>query len=204
MPTQLYLTPADQGRFLTWEEFRSASAEEGFRYELIHGRLEVVPLPNLPHDRLRKWLERRFDEYGAHCPDVINHVQAPARVFLPSIEEGITAPEPDVACYSDFPLDQPIDEVNWRDVSPILVAEILSEDTADKDLERNLRLYRQVPSIREYWIVDTRESFDRPALIVYRRRGQRWAAPRTVPAGGTYTTRLLPGFSLVLDPHAGA
>jgi Uma2 family endonuclease len=86
----------------------------------------------------------------------------------------------------------------------VLVVEIISENTASKDLERNVTLYLQVKSLREYWIIDPRhESHDRPSMRVYRRRGQRWQKPIEVPAGGTYSTRLLPGFTLVLDRHAG-
>ncbi len=66
---------------------------------------------------------------------------------------------------------------------------------------RNVELYLEVPSIREYWIIDPRESADRPTLLVYRRRGPRWQRPITVPFGGVYTTRLLPGFSMIVDPH---
>jgi Uma2 family endonuclease len=56
-----------------------------------------------------------------------------------------------------------------------------------------------VPSIREYWILDPRADADQPALLVYRRRGRRWQRPITVPGGGTYATRLLPGFILRLE-----
>jgi Uma2 family endonuclease len=202
MRTQLYLTPNDNGRPLTWEEFSTARGEEGYRYELIEGRLEVSPAPNLPHELLRKWIERLLERYGEACPAVFNRVTCPGRVFLPDEAEGITAPEPDLACYANFPVDLSFDELDWRDYSPLLVVEVLSSDTADKDLQRNRRLYAQAPTIREYWVLDTRESFDRPSLIAYRRRGRRWAPRVTVPAGGTYTTPLLPGFSLLLDPHA--
>src|SRR5262245_13886190 len=71
MTTQMYLTPADRGRALTREEFENAHAQEGYQYELIEGKLEVSPLPNLPHDRLRKWLGRLFDDCVARRPDVI-------------------------------------------------------------------------------------------------------------------------------------
>jgi hypothetical protein len=60
-------------------------------------------------------------------------------------------------------------------------------------------LYLQVPSIREYWVLDPRTSAGQPTLLVYRRRGQRWQRVIRVAGGGTYTTRLLPGFTLVLD-----
>jgi Uma2 family endonuclease len=197
MTTQLYLTPRDQGRALSLQEFERAGGQEGYHYELIDGKLEVSPLPDLPHDFIRKWLERRLDDYSDSHAEIIGHVQAPARVFVPG-RPGSTTPEPDVAAYRDFPNDPAVDELNWEDFSPILVAEILSADTADKDLVRNLDLYLQVPSIREYWIIDPRSSANRPGLTVHRRRGRRWQQAIEIPGGETYTTRLLPDFVLVM------
>jgi Uma2 family endonuclease len=201
MPTLLSLTPADQGRPLTREEFESASSQEGYHYEIIDGKLEVSPLPNLPHECLREWLRDQLRDYCEQHPDVINEVLSPARVFVPNRPET-TAPEPEVAAYQDFPLDRPLADRRWQDISPVLVVEVLSEETAEKDLVRNPDLYLQVPSIREYWIVDPRENADQPTLTVYRRRGQKWQRPITVAAGETYTTRLLPDFELVLDPRS--
>jgi Uma2 family endonuclease len=199
MQTRICLTPADHGRPMPWEEFEHADFQEGHRYEMIGGRVFVSPIPGLPHDDLADWLKGHFVAYSQQHPEIVGRVKGPARVFLPERVEGVTAPEPDVACYAQYPSDLPRRERNWRNVSPILVVEILSEDNQDKDLERNCRLYLEVESVREYWIVDPLEDPDRFSLIVYRRRGKRWAPRRLVPAGGTYTTPLLPGFSLVLD-----
>jgi Uma2 family endonuclease len=152
----------------------------------------------MPHDFIRKWLERQLDDYSDRHVDIIGHVQAPARVFVPGRTAG-TTPEPDVACYREFPEEADVEELNGQDFSPIVVAEILSEDTADKDLVRNLDLYLQVPSIREYWIVDPQTNANRPSLTVYRRRGQRWQQPIEIGGGQTYTTRLLPDFRLLLS-----
>jgi Uma2 family endonuclease len=196
---RLYLTAADHGRRLSLEEFESADAREGFRYELIHGRLDVSPAPNFPHEDLLDWLRDELKAYAREHAEAINKVVGPARVFVPDIEEGVTAPEPDLACYHDFPLHLPKGTVNWRDISPLLVVEVVSPDNADKDLTRNVPLYLRVPTIREYWIVDPRESYECPTLTVYRRRGTRWQKVIQIEAGGTYTTRLLPDFSLVLD-----
>ncbi|HEY7429053.1 MAG TPA: Uma2 family endonuclease [Gemmataceae bacterium] len=201
MTTQLYLTPKDQGRALSLEEFEHAGGLEGYHYELIDGKLEVSPLPNMPHEELRDWLQDQLKDYVRRHPEIINHVKAPARVFVPG-RRATTAPEPDIAAYHDFPLHLPLRQRRWRDFSPILVTEILSADTLDKDLVRNLDLYRQVPSIREYWIIDPRVDADRPALTVHRRRGQHWQKPIDIASGGTYTTRLLPDFLLVLDVRA--
>ena len=198
MKTARYLTPQDHGRELTIEELERADGLEGYRYELIDGRLVVSPIPNLPHDVVKDWLSDQLKLYAAQHPEIINLVKSPARVFVPG-RPAVTAPEPDVAAYHDFPRDRPVSEWNWRDCTPILVAEVLSEDTVDKDLERNRELYLQVPSIREYWIIDPLADADEPTLTILRRRGRQWQRPITVAAGDEYTTRLLPDFVLLLQ-----
>lgn len=200
VPTpRLYLTPADAGRPLSLEEFETAATQEGYRYELIQGRLVVSPAANLPHEDVVEWIVETLRAYARAHPEVINRAKAPARVFIPDADDE-TAPEPDVACYHDYPSRHPIGQRHWRNLSPILVVEVLSEDNADKDRERNVELYLRVPSVREYWILDPLNDPDRPTLTVYRRRGRRWQRPIEVPSGGTYETRLLPGLVLVVDP----
>jgi len=186
---------------LTLEEIETADALEGYSYELIDGRLEVSPLPNMPHMYVLNWIRRLLENYAAAHGEVINYISA-ARVFVP-LRRATTAPEPDVVAYRNFPTRGCAQRLRWQDHSPVLVVEVLSEDNAHKDLVRNRRLYRQVPSIREYWILDPRADADRPTLTVFRRRGQNWQQPITVAFGQVYSTRLLPGFSLLVDPHDG-
>ena len=201
MHTRLYLTPADHGRALSWEEFASADAQEGYRYEMIEGRVEVSPVPNLPHDIVLDRMLRALYAYSAQHDEILPYLSSHSRVFLPDPPEGITAPEPDIAGYTEsFPEGTPDTEKDWRNVSPAFVVEILSEDTEEKDLDRNRRLYLQVPSIQEYCIVNPRASGNVPMMIVDPRRGRRWGARRIVLGGATWTTPLLPGFSLVLEP----
>ncbi len=192
--------PKDHGRPMTLEEFMTSASIEGYHYELIDGKLYVSPLPELPHARVEELISSLLMRYSWENPDVINYVSPKTRVFVPE-HRVTTCPEPDVAAYCNFPLDRPFRELRWQDVSPILVVEVLSEDDPDKDLVRNVDLYLRVPSIREYWILDTlREGPDRPYLLLNRRWRGRWR-PLEVAPGGTYTTRLLPGFELVVDPH---
>jgi Uma2 family endonuclease len=202
MTTALVLSPADHGRRMTRQDFEAARGQEGYRYELIDGKVYVSPLPNLPHDIILEWLLDALKDYSRARPDIFNYVSPKARVYVPGRDEE-TNPEPDLAAYHDFPRHLPIREQSWENVSPILVAEVVSEDDPGKDLERNVELYGQVPSIREYWILDPRADADHPSLTVYRRRGRRWQNPVLVAPGETYTTRLLPGLGLLVDPHAG-
>lgn len=171
--------------------------EPGYKYEIIHGSLYVSPQPDLAGARLDSWMFVKLHYYTTQHPEIINYVNGKARVYVPG-QQGLTVPEPDVTAYHDFPIEADIEDVAWQDVSPILTVEVLTGDP-DKDLVRNVDLYWQVPSIREYWVLDGRESQSRPSLKVYRRHGKRWVI-RDYPFDSVYTTRMLPGFELRINP----
>jgi Uma2 family endonuclease len=192
--------PEDHGRPMAYDYFAHAPWEEGYQYELIDGKLYVSPVPNAPQGFVERWIDRKLQRYADEHPEVINYVHPRARVFVPD-RPGVTCPEPDVTAYRDYPLGLPLAELRWQETSPVLVVEVLSLDDPNKDLVRNVDLYLQVPTIREYWILDTRASVDRPRMTAYRRRGRRWQRPIAIVYGETYTTRLLPGFELLLDPR---
>jgi Uma2 family endonuclease len=200
MATVTRIGPADHGRPMTLDEFESGNYEEGYKYELIDAKLYVSPEPNAPQGLVERWIVRKLDRYSDQHPEILNCVYNKTRVFVPD-RPAATCPEPDVAGYRAFPLDADYRDIRWQDVSPVLVVEVLSEDDPNKDLVRNVELYLQVPSIREYWILDSRDDPNRPTMQVYRRRGQRWQRVIDVAPGETYTTRLLPGFELILDPR---
>lgn len=104
-----------------------------------------------------------------------------------------------MAAYRNFPVDLALDGIGWRDLEPVLTAEILASDPY-KDLVRNAELFLMVPSIKEYWVVDIRYDPEEPTMRVHRRHGSRWRISE-VGYGETYTTRLLPGFQLLIDPR---
>jgi Uma2 family endonuclease len=198
MATLLMLSPADHGRAVSLEEFEASRGEDGYQYEIIHGKVYVSPKPNLPHDLYVKWFVRQLDRYVEVRPEVINFVSPNARVVVPGVRKA-SIPEPDLAAYHDVPADVPIEEMAWGGISPILVGEVLSTDDPDKDLVRNVALYERVPSIREYWIVDRLSTpFN---FLVYRRRGKHWQKPIQWSAGAEFSTPLLPGFHLFLEPR---
>jgi Uma2 family endonuclease len=200
MKTLLRIGPADHGRPVTLEEFESAQDEEGYSSELIDGRLYVSPLADLPHDQIVNWVLSALQEYSRQHSEVVNYVSGSARVPVPGRVRPAQA-QPDVTAYHDFPLHLPIRGLKWRDVSPVLVVEVVSEDNAEKDLVRNVEIYECVPSIREYWILNLLVDPDHPPLKVYRKRGRTWQRPIDVPAGSIYTTKLLPGLELLVDPR---
>lgn len=196
---KLRLSPKDHGRPLTLDEFFDADSREGYQYELIDGRVYVSPMPDPPENVVDIWIFSKLLHYSRQRPDITNYVTNKARIIIPG-RPGATAPEPDLAAYRNFPLDRPFRTIRWREVSPILVGEVLSLGDPDKDLVRNVELYWQVPTIKEYWLIDTRESPDQPTLSVYRRAGSKWRILE-FGFGGAYTTKLLPGFKLIIDPR---
>jgi Uma2 family endonuclease len=201
MTTILKLGPADHGRAITPEEARAAHWQGGYRYEIIDGKIYVTPIPNLPHDRILRWILNAVNDYARQNPHILNYVTTNGKVIVQDRPEW-TEPEPDLVAFHDFPLDLPMTDLRWEDLTPVLVVEIISEDDPKKDLQRNVELYGEIPSIREYWIFDPRADPDHPTLLVYRRRARRWQKPILVPFGATYTTRWLPGFSLRVAPRS--
>ena len=195
MSTVLRLGPRDHGRPMIFDEFMAGDYEEGYRYEIIDGRLYVTPMPNYPHDWVEQYVFRELLRYSETHPEVINRVTNKARVFVPGAE-ATTAPEPDIVAYCNFPAGPHVD---WRDVSPLFVVEVLSGEDDEKDLVRNVGLYLLVPSIQEYWVFDIRADPAHPTLRVHRLIASRWEISELKPETG-YATSLLPGFSLPVTP----
>lgn len=200
MATTLRYGPGDHGRPMTFDEFMEGNYEEGYKYELIHGRLYVSPQARFSHDWLEKYVYWRLYAYSERRPELMNYVTDKARVFVPDADEDdVTAPEPDLAAYRNFPLEREW-EVDWREVSPFLVAEVLGGEDNEKDLVRNVDLYFRVPSVQEYWVFDIRANPGEPRMIVHRRTDAGWDV-REYEADAVYTTDLLPGFELPVRPR---
>jgi Uma2 family endonuclease len=200
LSTLARLGPADHGRPMTFEEYMRGDYRQGYHYELIDGRLYVSPEANLPQDLVEQWLLAKVFGFSKKHAAIINYVTNKARVFVPD-RPGLTAPEPDLAAFRNFPLHLAYSRLRWQDFSPILVGEVLSLGDPGKDLVRNVELYWQVPSIQEYWLFDTRENPEKPVMIVRRRRRKKWDL-RELNYREVYTTALLPGFRLLIDPRS--
>ncbi len=116
--------------------------DDGHRYELLDGTLIVSPAPGLPHQRV------------AACPEEL--------VVFPNVNVRLalaSALEPDVVVAS------PPDISGVRLLrAPLLAVEILSPDSALRDLNLKKAAYERfgVPS---YWVVDP--DLDRPALRAF-------------------------------------
>jgi Uma2 family endonuclease len=125
--------------------------DDGHRYELLDGTLIVSPAPGLPHQRVALVLTYILEQA---CPEDL--------VVFPNVNVRLgpaSALEPDVVVASAS------GEIGARLTGvPLLVAEILSPDSALRDLNLKKAAYEQfgVPS---YWVIDP--DLDRPALRAF-------------------------------------
>jgi Uma2 family endonuclease len=88
--------PADNGRLMSLDEFQEAEEEEGYRYELARGMLEVTHAPNDPHGVTAWILLSTIAVYSREHPGVIYRAGGGSefRLWLPAM---ISGRNPDVA-----------------------------------------------------------------------------------------------------------
>jgi Uma2 family endonuclease len=130
---------------------RDRMPDDGHRYELLDGTLIVSPAPGLPHQRVATVLVVLLE---LACPEEL--------VVFPNVGVRIgqrSALEPDAvvaraADVSGARLARP----------PLLVAEILSPDSALRDLNLKKAAYERF-GIPSYWVIDP--DLDQPSLRAF-------------------------------------
>ncbi|TLS51640.1 Uma2 family endonuclease [Paenibacillus antri] len=128
---------------LTYDDY--ASWDDGNRYELVDGRLELMsPGPNTAHQWISMEILKRITQT---CSNEAVILAAPLDVILSPREVR----QPDLVVV----LRQNLHIVTKRGIegAPDIVAEILSPSTAKRDKIGKMRAYAAY-GIPEYWIVD--------------------------------------------------
>lgn len=147
--TAIRIGHADHGRAMTLEEFWYAEPEEGFRYELARGRLEVFDVPDESHGMLVWFFLAQFADYRKDHPRRIYRYGSAGnfRLWLPGLVSSRT---PDLAVVL---LNAPKDHRNRR--IPYLAMEIVSEgvESHERDYVTKREEYLAY-GLLEYWIVD--------------------------------------------------
>jgi Uma2 family endonuclease len=113
--------PADHGRKMTLEEFMEADVEEGYRYELARGVLEVIEIPNDSHGEIVWKLVSAVAIHQKEHSGIVHKVGGAGeyRLWLPRM---ISGRDPDVAVTL---WNAPKDRRGRR--PPALVMEVVSE-----------------------------------------------------------------------------
>ena len=161
--------------------------DDGNRYELIDGELYVSPAPRMKHQRISSDLHDWLSPFAKkHKLGQVYH--APCDVFAEP--EAQTCVQPDLLFISQDRLYIVREEGVFG--PPDLVVEIVSESTYKADTTDKRDLYRR-SGVAEYWIVNPEQR----SILVYRFAES--PEPRTLTAGETLSTPLLPGLEIPLS-----
>ena len=162
--TPLRIGPADRDRAMTLEEFLDAEVEEGYRYELARGVLEVNQVPNDPHRDVVCNEYRGVARYDERHPGVIHSFGGGSefQFIIPGFASGRN---PDLGVVlRGAPRD-------WRGRRlPALAAEVVSRGSITRDYQAKREEYLAY-GLLEYWIVDPMER----KVTVLTRRGDTWS-----------------------------
>jgi Uma2 family endonuclease len=162
--TPLRIGPADRGRALTLDEFLDADIEEGYRYELARGVLEVNQVANDPHRQVVCNLYDSVGHYRRLNPGRILAFGGGSefQFIIPGLASGRN---PDLAVVlRGAPKD-------WRGRRrPFLAAEVVSRGSVARDYVTKREEYLAY-GLDEYWIVDPLER----KVTVLTRRGDTWS-----------------------------
>ncbi|NJD02673.1 MAG: type II toxin-antitoxin system Phd/YefM family antitoxin [Ruminiclostridium sp.] len=190
-----YYTQEDDfyGRKATYKEFlRLAKDNEDSRYEYIDGEIFVLASPKTPHQTALMELIGSFYNWfqGKKCRPMI----APYDITLKKSKNNINVVQPDLMVICD--LEEKLGADGYYKGVPSLVLEVLSQNTASKDLLKKANLYMNT-GVQEYWMVDP---FYKSILIYlftdYRRSNVRLYEEGSGVAAESF---IFEGFSIVLD-----
>jgi Uma2 family endonuclease len=176
--------PADHGRAMTLAEFDELDFEEGYRYELARGVLEVSEVPDDPHGLIVWFLLRLIAAYDHDHPGRIFRAGGgnEFRLHLPRMVSG-RHPDVSVAVRG-----MRKDRRGRR--PPSLAFEVVSEGAEARRRDHVTKREEYLAfGLEEYWIVDPIER----RVIVLVRDGDDWA--ERIFAGEEIAEGLvLPGF----------
>jgi Uma2 family endonuclease len=179
------ISPADQGRRMSLEEFDTAEGQEGHIYELSRGVITVSDVPGPRHLAQVMAIRRQFSRYDLSKPGRIHTIagSGECKILVAGLE---SERHPDVAVYTEPPPEEDV----WRAWIPEVVVEVVSSGSEHRDYDEKRDEYLRF-GVKEYWIVDAGKG----QVLVLRRAGGEWKE-RVVRPPEVYRTRRLPGFEL--------
>jgi Uma2 family endonuclease len=183
---RIHIGPGDHGRRMSLDEFDHATVQDGYRYELAKGVIEVSEVPKLDHGRVVQEIRNQLVKYQIERPDVIHYLALSndAKLLVNSTQ---SERHPDLFVYCS---PAPDVEDPWSIWTPEIVIEVVSKSSRTRDYDEKPPDYLEV-GVDEYWIVDAPKNL---MTVLSRWRGQ-WK-PTTVRPPKRYSTRWLPGFQL--------
>lgn len=161
--------------------------DDGRRYEILEGWLEVTPSPTYEHQKTSGRLHNKLSRYLDQNPlgDVI---AAPMDVIL----ANDMVCQPDLLYVSKERIPAIVRDRVWG--APDLVVEILSPGTAKRDRIIKSQMYDR-HGVKEYWILDP----DAHLIFRFTREDSGFGSPERYGPGQSFEGPLFPGLRILVD-----
>ncbi len=181
--TPARIGPADNGRMMTIAELQDAEVDEGYRYELNRGVLQVTEVPGDPHGVVVANLFDAISRYRRDHPGFIRRYGGGSefRFWLPRMVSGRN-PDLGIVLHG-----APKDDRGRR--FAVLAAEVVSSSSVKRDYETKREEYLAY-GLLEYWIVDPLKR----QVTVLTRHGDTWNE-LVVRGDQVIPSLVLPGFA---------
>ncbi|ACV61842.1 protein of unknown function DUF820 [Desulfofarcimen acetoxidans DSM 771] len=159
--------------------------DDGNRYELIGGKLLMVPSPVVKHQRILYKLSQKISKFvDKNCLGEV--FIAPLDVYL-----GSQTVQPDIFFISRERLEIVEEYVQG---APDLIVEILSPATMSRDRKKKRKLYFD-SGVKEYWMVATDDRL--VEVLIAGEKEWRWGG--IFDCEDVLTTSLMPGLEIKLQ-----
>ena len=150
-------------KFITPEEYLAREAKSEFRSEYRNGEIVALAGGSLNHNRIARNASQAFDRALAkkQCEVFVHDV----RVHMPK-DNQFAYPDVMVVCGK-------IEFATGRDdtvKNPTLIIEVLSDSTQAYDRGEKFSLYRRIPSLQHYVMIDQTRAY----VEHYRRENRFW------------------------------
>ena len=140
--------PALKYNYLTAEEYLEAERKATGKHELMNGKIITMTGASLRHNRIVRNLIRDIAGFlkGKSCEVFPSDM----RVNIPTTN-SFTYPDLTIVCGKPELLDDEFDNL----LNPIVIIEVLSPSTESYDRGNKFFTYQQIPSLKEYILVDS-------------------------------------------------
>lgn len=149
--------------YITPEEYLAQELTSRDKHEYWHGETYMMAGTSINHNQIVNNTFKTFDR---------KLEGRPCRVFTSDIR--LRAPKDEVYTYPDVMVICGKIEIDPRQqdtvMNPQVIVEVWSESTQDYDRGAKFKMYRQIPSLREYVMIDQAA----PYIEYYRRDGHFW------------------------------
>ena len=179
--------PAPKYNYISAEAYLAAERVAGYRSEYYDGHIITMAGASLKHNRVAMNLYREVSYFlkGKRC----SILPSDMRVSTPS-QDAYMYPDAVIVCGEPQLEDDKFDTL----LNPSVIFEILSPSTGSMDKGRKFFFYREIPSLKEYIMIDSIRKF----VIISRRQPDHSWVFENIAEDGALTIRTI-DFTLTLQ-----